>query len=60
MANHIYAALEQLGLTAQKRAIHLQFSNSILNDKVFLQRIDGTHALNQGINLQLICLSTDA
>ncbi|WP_287911811.1 type VI secretion system Vgr family protein [Acinetobacter sp.] len=60
MSNNIYAALEQLGLTAKKRAIHLQFSNKSLNDQVFLQRIDGTHALNEGIHLQLICLSTNA
>ena len=60
MSNNIYNALEQLGLTAQKRAIHVQFSNSSLNDQVFLQRIDGTHELNSGVNLQLICLSTSA
>ncbi|WP_081409000.1 type VI secretion system Vgr family protein [Acinetobacter gyllenbergii] len=60
MFNNIYAALEQLGLTAQKRAIHVQFSNNKLNDQVFLQRIDGTHAINDGVQLQLICLSTSA
>lgn len=60
MFNSIYAALEQLGLTAQKRTIHVQFSNNKLNDQVFLQRIDGTHAINDGIQLQLICLSTHA
>ena len=41
MAINIYAALEQLGLTAQKRAIHIQFSNTDLNNIVFLQRVDG-------------------
>jgi type VI secretion system secreted protein VgrG len=60
MANNIYSALEQLGLTAQKRAIHAKFSNESLNDQVFLQRIDGTHELNNGVHLQLICLSTSA
>ena len=60
MPNNIYSALESLGLTAQKRAIHVQFSNSSLNEQVFLQRIDGTHELNVGVNLQLICLSTSA
>ncbi|KAF1026931.1 MAG: Actin cross-linking toxin VgrG1 [Acinetobacter bereziniae] len=60
MSNNIYAALEQLGLTAKQRAIHLKFSNDMLNDHVSLQRIDGTHALNDGIHLQLICLSTNA
>ena len=60
MAINIYSALEQLGLTAQKRAIHVQFSNISLNDQVFLQRIDGTHELNSGVSLQLICLSTNA
>ena len=60
MSNNIYVALEQLGLVAKKRAIHLQFSNTTLNDQVFLQRIEGTHQLNQGIQLQLICLSTNS
>ncbi|MFW2106013.1 hypothetical protein [Acinetobacter guillouiae] len=57
MSNNIYTALEQLGLGAQKRAIHVLFSNSSLNDQVFLQRIDGTHTLNLGLSLQLTCLS---
>jgi type VI secretion system secreted protein VgrG len=46
MPNNIYAAIEQLGLSAQKRAIHIQFSNTSLNEQVFLQRIDGAHELN--------------
>ena len=60
MSNNIYAALEQLGLSAQKRAIHVQFSNSALSQQVFLQRIDGTHQINEGVRLQLICLATSA
>ncbi|QHH97737.1 type VI secretion system Vgr family protein [Acinetobacter dispersus] len=60
MSNNIFQALEGLGLTAQKRAIHAQFSNSSLNSQVFLQRIDGLHQLNHGIDLQLLCLSTNA
>ncbi|MCH7315610.1 type VI secretion system Vgr family protein [Acinetobacter sp. ANC 3882] len=60
MSNNIFQALESLGLTAQKRAIHAQFSNSSLNSQVFLQRIDGLHQLNHGIDLQLLCLSTNA
>ena len=52
--------IEQLELSAQKRAIHIQFSNTSLNEQVFLQRIDGTHELNAGIELQLLCLSTSA
>mgnify|MGYP001553451181 FL=1 len=60
MSYTIYSALEQLGLTAQKRAIHIQFSNNSLNEQVFLQHIEGTHTLHSGIKLQLICLSTHA
>jgi len=60
MSNNIYTALEQLGLSAQKRAIHVQFSNSALSQQVFLQRIDGTHQINEGVRLQLICLATSA
>ncbi|WP_167443674.1 type VI secretion system Vgr family protein [Acinetobacter wuhouensis] len=52
--------LDQLGLTAQKRAIHIQFTNTDLNQHVYLQRIDGQHAINQGVSAELICLSTTA
>ena len=58
--NGIHKVLDQLGLTAQKRAIHVQFSNPALNTEVFLQCIDGQHALNQGLTAELICLSTNA
>nr|WP_174506369.1 type VI secretion system Vgr family protein [Acinetobacter sp. Marseille-Q1620] len=59
MFNNIYSALEQFGLTAQKRAIHVLFSNESLNSKVFLQYIEGVHTLNDGLHATLICLSTD-
>ncbi|WP_180056091.1 MULTISPECIES: type VI secretion system Vgr family protein [unclassified Acinetobacter] len=60
MLGKIFAVLEQLGLSAQKRAIHVQFSNPALNDELFIQRIDGEHVLNQGVQATLICLSTNA
>lgn len=60
MINTITQVLEQLGLSAQKRAIHAQFSHAALNHDIFLQHIEGTHALNQGLNVELICLSTNA
>jgi type VI secretion system secreted protein VgrG len=60
MLNSLFQALDNLGLTAQKRAIHILFSNQNLNTQVFLQRIDGQHELNVGIKAELICLSTHA
>ncbi|WP_339352503.1 type VI secretion system Vgr family protein [Acinetobacter beijerinckii] len=60
MFNNIFQALESLGLGAQKRAIHIQFSNQKLNTQIFLQRIDGQHHLNEGFKAELICLSTNA
>jgi len=60
MLVNIFQALDNLGLTAQKRAIHIQFSNQNLNTQVFLQRIDGQHQLNDGFKAELICLSTNA
>ncbi|WP_213030523.1 phage late control D family protein, partial [Acinetobacter boissieri] len=57
MYHTIDTLLEKLGIGAKNRAIHIQFSHKILNSQVFLQRVDGTHHLNQGIKLQLICLS---
>ncbi|WP_332604642.1 type VI secretion system Vgr family protein [Acinetobacter sp. ESBL14] len=60
MLANIFQALESLGLTAQKRAIHIQFSHQSLKTQVFLQRIDGQHQLNNGFKAELICLSTNA
>ncbi|MBI1451416.1 MULTISPECIES: type VI secretion system Vgr family protein [Acinetobacter] len=60
MLSNIFVVLEKLGLSPQKRALHIQFSNPALNTQVFLQRIDGEHALNQGLHATLICLSTHA
>ncbi len=60
MIFNVFNFLDKIGLTAQKRAIHIQFSNPTLANRVFLQRIDGSHAINEGVNAQLICLSTDA
>ncbi|MCG7219147.1 type VI secretion system Vgr family protein [Acinetobacter sp. AG3] len=60
LVNSIYKILDQLGLNAQKRALHIQFSNTDLNNQVFLQRIDGQHGLNQGVSIELICLATSA
>ena len=60
MFNSIFRILENLGLVAQNRALHLQFSNASLNPQVFLQRINGQHYLNQGATAELICLSTNA
>ena len=60
MISQIYNILESFGLTAQKRAIHIQFSNPFLNTQVFLQRIDGQHTINDGLKAELICISTNA
>ena len=57
---NIFSALQHLGLTAQKRALHIQFSNPDLTAQVFLQCIDGQHGLNQGVSAELICLATSA
>ncbi|MCX5466719.1 type VI secretion system Vgr family protein [Acinetobacter nematophilus] len=58
MFNNIYFMLDKFGLNAQKRALHIQFSQPDLTAQVFLQRIDGHHAINEGLYLKLICLST--
>ena len=59
MVNHIFGILDQLGFNQQKRAISVQFSNQELNHQVMLQRIDGYHAMNEGLSAELICLSTN-
>jgi len=60
MLFNIFNVLEKIGLSAQKRAVHVQFSNERLNSQVFLQRIEGQHQLNGGLEAELICLSTSA
>lgn len=59
MLDHIFRVLENLGITSQKRALHIQFSNEYLNSQVFLQRIDGEHRINDGLIAELLCLSTN-
>ncbi|NKG33346.1 type VI secretion system Vgr family protein [Acinetobacter junii] len=59
MLDHIFRVLESLGITSQKRALHIQFSNKYLNSQVFLQRIDGEHRINDGLIAELLCLSTN-
>ena len=59
MLNNIFAMLDKLGFGNQKRAISIQFSNSELNAQIMLQRIDGYHAINDGLSAELICLSTN-
>ncbi|WP_336941062.1 type VI secretion system Vgr family protein [Acinetobacter pittii] len=60
MLFNIFNVLEKMGLSAHKRAVHVQFSNELLNSQVFLQRIEGQHQLNGGLEAELICLSTNA
>ncbi|NHC03968.1 type VI secretion system tip protein VgrG [Acinetobacter sp. 187] len=59
MLNNIVDVLDKLGFGAQKRAISIQFSNGSLNNQVLIQRIDGNHAINQGLSAEIICLSTN-
>ena len=59
MLNNIFGILDKFGFGTQKRAIHITFSNSFLNTKVVLQRIDGYQSINEGQSAELICLSTD-
>ncbi|WP_337078138.1 type VI secretion system Vgr family protein [Acinetobacter pittii] len=60
MLSHIHRILEDLGISSQKRVLHIQFSNPSLNTQVFLQSIEGRHQLNEGLTADLFCLSTNA
>ncbi|MCH7391773.1 type VI secretion system Vgr family protein [Acinetobacter dispersus] len=59
MLNNIFGVLDKLGFGAQKRAISVHFSNAELNTQVILQRLDGYHGLNDGLSIELICLSSN-
>lgn len=60
MLNNIHMLMDSMGLNLQKRALHLRFSNELLNAQVFIQRIEGQHGINQGLKAELMCLSTHA
>ncbi len=60
MLKNINVLIESLGLSLQKRALHIQFSNSALNTQVFIQCIQGQHFINQGLKAEILCLSTNA
>lgn len=49
-----------IGFNADHRAIGLKLNDPVLNQQVYLHYISGYSAINSGLNLQLICLSTDA
>ena len=53
----LFNALVQWTLDPQHRALRIQFSNAGLNPQVFLQRIEGRHVINEGLNAELLCLS---
>jgi len=59
MLNNIFTILDKLGFGTQKRVISVQFSNLELSSQVLLQRIDGYHAINEGLSAELICLSSN-
>lgn len=54
---NLFNALVQWALDPQHRALRIQFSNAILNPQVFLQRIEGHHVINEGLNAELMCFS---
>ena len=60
MMKNINALIDSLGLGLQKRALHIQFAQPALNAQVFLQRIQGQHFINDGLKVELLCLSTNA
>ena len=51
--------MDKLGFGLQKRAISIQFSNAAVNSQIMLQRLEGYHGINDGLSLELICLSTN-
>ncbi|MBJ9722404.1 type VI secretion system tip protein VgrG [Acinetobacter calcoaceticus] len=59
MLNNIFDFLDKIGFASQKRAVHIYFAHPEINNQVFLQRIDGFHAINEGLCAELICLSTN-
>ncbi|OBY74173.1 type VI secretion system Vgr family protein [Acinetobacter gyllenbergii] len=59
MLNNIFSVLDKLGVGTQKRAMSMRFSNAALNTQIMLQRLEGYHGINDGLSVELICLSTN-
>lgn len=58
----IHQVLSKLGIAfnPSHRSIQLKFNQPALEQQVFIQRLDGRTAINEGLTVNLICLSTDA
>ncbi len=58
----IYQVLSKLGIgfNAAQRVIALRLDDEALNTHIYLQSLSGHNAINEGLKLDLICLSTDA
>lgn len=55
---NIHRVLDKIGITAQNRTIKAIFSNTQLNQDLFLNYFSKTHELNGGLKAELICLAT--
>ena len=62
MLGTIHQVLSKLGIdfNFSKRGLRLNFTNHSLSQQLFIQRMNGHSAINEGIHADLICLSTDA
>ncbi len=62
MLGTIHQVLSKLGIdfNFSNRGLRLNFANHSLSQQLFIQRMSGHSAINEGINAELICLSTDA
>ncbi len=62
MLGTIHQVLSKLGIgfNAAHRVIALKLGDTALNDNFYLQFVFGHSALNEGLELELICLSTNA
>ena len=58
MLKNIDTVLDALGLGPQKRALQIQFTHPILHSQLAIQRIEGRHWINEGLQAELLCLST--
>ncbi|RZA09579.1 MAG: type VI secretion system tip protein VgrG, partial [Moraxellaceae bacterium] len=62
MLGTIHQVLSNLGIgfNAEHRVVALRLGEAALNDNFYLQFLSGQAAINQGFELELICLSTNA
>lgn len=54
---NVYNFLEKFGLNEKNRTISVKFSNTEINEQLFLNHFSINHEINEGIKAELVCVA---